>query len=87
MGKVTWTHEPAIKHTSGLRLHGVVKIQGPWTQSMKEVHGSGRHSDGPVPWTCSMEGVHVLYSPIGKHRQDRGVLESTAFQLEIGDQT
>ena len=41
---------------------GVVKIGGPWTRSMKGVHGPG-------PWTGSTEGVHgpgvhVLYSPL-----------------------
>ena len=47
---------------------GVVKIGGPWTWSMKGVHGPGPYFHGPGPWTRSMEGVHgpgvhVLYFP------------------------
>ena len=39
-------------------------IGGPWTRSMKGVHGSGPYFHGPGPWTRSMEGVHVLYFPV-----------------------
>ena len=47
---------------------GVVKTGGPWTRSMKVVHGPGPYFDGPGPLTRSMEGVHgpgvhVLYFP------------------------
>ena len=47
---------------------GVVKIGGPWTRSMKGVHGPGPYFDGPGPRTRSTEGVHgpgvhVLYFP------------------------
>ena len=47
---------------------GVVKIGGPWTQSMKGVHGPGPYFDGPRRWTGSTDGVyepgvHVLYFP------------------------
>ena len=43
-------------------------IGGPWTRSMKGVHGPGPYFHGPGPWTRSMEGVHepgvhVLYFP------------------------
>ena len=46
-----------------------VHERGPWTRSMKGVHGPGPYFDGPGPWTRSMEGVHgplvhVLYFPI-----------------------
>ena len=48
---------------------GVVKIGGPWTRSMKVVHGPSPYFDGPGPWTRSTErvhgpGVHVLYFPL-----------------------
>ena len=47
---------------------GVVKIGGPWTRSMKGVHGPDPYFDGPGKWTRSTEGVHgpgvhVLYFP------------------------
>ena len=43
-------------------------IGGPWTRSMKGVHGTGPYIDEPGPWTRSTEGVHgpgvhVLYFP------------------------
>ena len=45
-----------------------IKIGGPWTRSMKGVHGPGPYFDGPGSWTRSTEGVHgpgvhVLYFP------------------------
>ena len=44
-------------------------IGGPWTWSMKGVHGLGPYFDGPGSWTRSTEGVHglgvhVLYFPV-----------------------
>ena len=34
---------------------GVVKIGGPWTRSMKVVHGPGPYFDGPGPQRGSMD--------------------------------